>query len=221
MGMKVFTDTQSELKSEVYQPTASNLKVEPVQTDADNLHASVQNTGSASLLNAYVKQTTAANLHASVRNTSLASLLNTYVKQTTAANLHATMRNTSSASLLNAYVKQTTAANLYMTIGNRETLDTSATINVVTTSIAYGASQSVLNLSQFSFFVKGGTATTNVKIQLSPNDSDWLDDDTLTRTLAANTLTILTPTRFSKYVRLAGQGSGGSAILSVYSQGCV
>lgn len=196
MGMKVFTDTESELKAQVFQPTASNLKIEPIQT-------------------------TAANLHATVRNSSSASLLKAYVMQPNASNLHATMRNSSSASLLNAYVKQTAASNLYMTMGSRNTLDSSATINVVTSSMVFGATQTVIDLSRFSFFVKGGTATSNIKIQLSPNDSDWLDDDTITRTLAANALTILTPTRFSKYVRLAGQGSSGSATVSVYYQGQV
>jgi len=262
MGMKVFTDTDSQFFSRVFQPTASSLKMEPRQTVAANLQTTANQT-SASLLNAMVKQTVAANMQTTANQTS-ASLLNAMVKQTVAANMQTTANQTS-ASLLNAMVKQTVAANLQTTanqtsasllnatvrqtvasnlqttatvrqtvasnlqttLGNRFTLDVTSSIGV-TSSITYSTApeHNIMNLSKFSFLIKGGTAVANFKIQLSPVGgtvaSNWIDDDTVVRTIAANTLTILEPIHFAKYIRLAAkQSAAASSTVSIYYQGHV
>lgn len=226
MGMKVFTDSESQFHARIFQPTASSLKMEPKQTVAANLYMTPRNSTSASLLRSYVKQTVAADLKMEP-------------KQTVAANLYMTPRNSTNHVLLKTQVfqsvasnlqvtfSQTTASNLQTTLANRGTLDASAALGLThSTTFNYGAAQTVITLSKFSFLIKGGTAATNVKLQLSPIGgtvaANWIDDDTVVRTLAAAAITILTPTRFSKYARLAAKQSGAtSATLTLYYQGQV
>ncbi|MDQ0194841.1 DUF6385 domain-containing protein [Paenibacillus wynnii] len=232
--MKVFTDTQTQFFSTVFQPTASNLKVEPVQTTASNLQTMVSQSSAsnlnarvsqsaASLLNARVRQTAASLLNARVRQTA-ASLLNARVRQTAASLLNARVRQTA-ASLLNATVRQSAASLLQTTLGDRKVI-TADLAGSVTTTGTYSSTSSinVVSLSQFSFMIKGGTATTNLKLQLSPNGTtDWLDDDTVTRTLAAGALTIYTATRYSRFARLAYKRgtAAGTSTISIFYQGQV
>ncbi len=148
------------------------------------------------------------------------------MKQTSAANLYANVRNSAanSYSLLKAEVKMiSTGGNVK--IVDRQTMDTNSTIGAAnSTTYSTGTPVNVITLSKFSFVIVGGTAATNIKIEVAPTTAaaHWTNDDTVVRTLAANTVTILQPTRFSKYVRLSAKQSGtASATLAVYYQGHV
>lgn len=211
MGMKVFTDTDSQFLSRVFQPTASSLKMEPTQTTASNLQTTV-NQDSASLLNATVKQTVAANLQTTANQAS-ASLLNATIFQTAASNLHVTLT-------------QTTASNLQTTLADRDTRDVQSTVAVTNTTFSSLPQQNIITLSQFAILLQGGTAAATVKLQVSPlggtASANWVDNSTEVFTVAANTITILTPTKFSKYVRLQYRQSGTvSSSLNVFYQGHV
>lgn len=212
MGIKVFTDSSSQFLSRVFQPTASNLLMEPTQTVAASLQMTA-NQSSASLLNSTVFQTTASNLVTNARNSTSASLLNATVFQTAASNLHVT-------------TTQSTASNFQTTLANRATRDVTSTVAVTTSTTSSLPQQNIITLSNFAVLFKGGTAATNIQIQVSPNGgtlaTNWLDNDTISRTLAASTVSILTPTKFSKYVRVQYSQSGTvSSSLSVFYQGQV
>lgn len=236
--MKVFTDTDSQFFARVFQPTASSLKMEPTQTVAASLKMEPVQTNHNSL---FVTARNTAN-HTLLRTQSyqsVAASLKMEPVQTNHNSLFVTARNTANHTLLRAQVYQSVASNLQvafsqtaasalqMTLADRETLDSSAAVSVTSsTTFNYGAVQTVITLSKFAFLVKGGTASANVKIQLSPIGgtvaANWVDDDTITRDLAISTVTILTPTRFAKYMRVGGEQSGTlSASLTVYYQGHV
>jgi VIT1/CCC1 family predicted Fe2+/Mn2+ transporter len=57
-----------------------------------------------------------------------------------------------------------------------------------------------------------------VKVQISPNNTDWIDDGTAV-TVDAGALVTLVPSVFLKYVRLAAIATTTSATLTAFIQG--
>ena len=225
MGTKVFTDTDSQFLARVFQPTASNLLMEPRQTTASNLQTTVNQTV-ATNLQTLAKQTVATNLQTTANQTT-ATNLQTTANQTTASNLQALVFQTT-ASNFNTTVEQSTASLLQTTVGNRGTRDVAST-NVGFTTTAFNAlpQQNVITLSKFSVLVKGGTASSEVRLQLSPiggtASTNWVNDSTVVNTISQSAVTILTPTRFAKYLRLQYRkpAAGTSALVNIWYQGFV
>ncbi len=266
MGMKVFTDDESQFLARVFQTTASNLKMEPVQTDATQMQTTIHNsTGDFSQVKvlAQVQQSDAADLHATIHNStgdfSQVKVL-AQVQQSDAADLHATIHNSTgnfSQVKVLAQVQQSDATDLHATIHNstgdfsqvkvlaklasssetnnvkladRATFTSLTQVNVTQahspgfTAAGTTTPIAVISLSQFNFFIENGSATANLRIELAPTSTGpWQPDVTTLKTLAAEALTIYTPTRFSKWVRLAyQQGSDNdNTDLNIYAQGQV
>jgi len=82
---------------------------------------------------------------------------------------------------------------------------TSVNIATNTTANTYqaGTEQDISLLESYCFFVKnlGGVNSATLKVQLSPNGIDWVDDS-LDTPLAASASTIITASRFLKYIRI-------------------
>lgn len=84
-----------------------------------------------------------------------------------------------------------------------ETITILITPNVFTGSKA----QNVSVQSVYSYFIKNdGTNAAEVKIQISPDDMNWVDDSGIT-TINSDELKVLVPSKFLKYVRVAFKSS--------------
>ncbi|MDD3365318.1 MAG: DUF6385 domain-containing protein [Syntrophomonas sp.] len=80
--------------------------------------------------------------------------------------------------------------------------------------------QDVFHLDTYSFCViNQGAVDAVVKIQLSPNGINWLEDQIDDDQIEAGQMKILVYNRFARYVRLRYRTNSGTSILSIYLQG--
>jgi len=88
------------------------------------------------------------------------------------------------------------------------------------TNYAGATARDIGEQSAASFAVLNtGANGATVKLQLSPNNSDWLDD-TAETTVAAGTLVALAPSKFLRYARIShkSQTSGSDTSLTIWYQ---
>lgn len=103
-------------------------------------------------------------------------------------------------------------------INSRTILDSSENITV-TTVYAPAVTTNVLEYITYTLAaVNTGTTAAQVKVQISPNNTDWIDDGTAV-TVDAGALVTLVPSVFLKYVRLAAIATTTSATLTAFIQG--
>ena len=71
-------------------------------------------------------------------------------------------------------------------------------------SYAYSSGQDISNYNSYAFYVAnvGDLNAASVKIQLSPDNTNWADDGA-DATIAKGTATIVAPNRFLRYIRIA------------------
>lgn len=242
--MKVFTDTDSQFMARIFQPTASNLQTASNQEGSWTVAANATQTGNWTVAanstqtgnwTVEATQTGAWTVEANATQTgnwTVAANSTQTGAWTVEANATQTGAWTVEATQQGSWtvvITSSSASNLQTTLGDRATRDTTV-LNVsssTTASFTFLSTVSTISLSEFAFVVKNtGTATANIKIQLSPTgdsvtDSDWVDDDTVTHSLTSSAVSVFTPTRFTKYSRVGYQQDAGSAVLDFYLQGQV
>jgi hypothetical protein len=77
-------------------------------------------------------------------------------------------------------------------------------------------------MNSYSFFVNntGATNSAKIKVQISPDNSTWVDDGS-DITIAHNTAYVTTANKFLRYIRVAYMSAtgGASTTLSIIFQG--
>jgi len=113
-----------------------------------------------------------------------------------------------------------TNGNVQIMHQRRATTDTNEVVSTVT---AYSGT-TARDISEqiettFAVLNSGETSGAVVKLQISPNNSDWIDDSSET-TLAPTGLTAVNPSKFLRYVRIAhkSQTAGSDTSLTVWYQ---
>ncbi|MFZ7120763.1 MAG: DUF6385 domain-containing protein, partial [Eubacteriaceae bacterium] len=90
-----------------------------------------------------------------------------------------------------------------------------------TDAYQYVTGQDISNLTSYAFFTNNtGVNDATIKIQLSPDNTTWIDDSTEI-SLASGDATILTANKFLKYIRMGyiSTTSEQSTTMSVIFQG--
>ncbi|WP_282199573.1 DUF6385 domain-containing protein [Collibacillus ludicampi] len=110
-------------------------------------------------------------------------------------------------------------------LGARSTTDLIQTVTTSSsTTFTFGATQSTIQLTQFTMTVRNtGAAPAVAKIQLSPDATNWMDDpDSTQPTISAGGMVIFTPGRFTKYARIAvRRNSAANTTVDIFAQGAV
>lgn len=210
MATKVFSEIASQLKSQIFQTSQSNLHARIFQTAQSNLRARIFQTAQSNL-RARIFQSQRSNLQARVFQSQRSNFL-ARVFQTLASNLKVT-------------VFQSAASSNVVKLGARAVTDLIQTVTTSSsTTFTFGNTQSVLQLSQFTFTVRNTGANPAVaKLQLSPDATNWMDDPgSQSQPISAGGMYIFTPGRFTKYARIAvRRNSATNTTLDIYAQGAV
>lgn len=102
-----------------------------------------------------------------------------------------------------------------LSVLNREFTELTQTVD---TADAYtgATSRTVGDLQEYSFWVQntGVTNTADVKLQISPDSTTWLDD-TSAVTVATSSSAVVVPTRFMKYARISYKSTTAAAATSL------
>ncbi|RJQ09469.1 MAG: hypothetical protein C4551_03925, partial [Bacillota bacterium] len=114
-----------------------------------------------------------------------------------------------------------TSGNMQTMIYRRLATDTNESGLVTGDTYTGATARDIGEQSQFSFAVKntGATNGATVKIQISPNNSDWIDDTAETNVAAASSVALV-PGKYLRYARVAykSQTAGQSTSVTVWYQ---
>ncbi|WP_242855725.1 DUF6385 domain-containing protein [Ruminiclostridium josui] len=105
---------------------------------------------------------------------------------------------------------------------SRNFIDSTLATSATTDSYQYTAQQEIAQLTTYQFFVKntGDTNNVTVLVELSPNGTDWVADSE-EREVKPGEATIITSSKFLKYIRLGYKSttSSSSTDINVIFQG--
>jgi len=114
-----------------------------------------------------------------------------------------------------------TSGNMQTVLYRRQATDTSEEGLSTATDFAGSTARDIGEQSQVTFAVKntGTTYGATVKIQLSPNNSDWIDDTAETN-ISAGEMVALVPGKYLRYARVAykSQTAGQDTSLTIWYQ---
>lgn len=213
MGMRIFSETSSDVLSRVFQPTESNLKSTTFQPSETSLKSTIF-------------QPSQASLKSTIFQPSQASLKST-IFQPSEASLKSTIFQPSEASL-KATIFQTTPASLQTqnTLQDRNTQDQTESVASFTSgTLTNGTRRNSLTLSDFSITVRNNNANNDAiaKLQLSADGSNWEDDTAGQKTVGTTDQFTFIPQKFIKYARVqyAASTGGNTVDLSIFFQGQV